>query len=60
MRCILRPMSALFISHSSKDNAFCDQLKDWLASEGHRSVFLDFDAEAGIEAGHSWEEKLYQ
>ncbi|MDH3697112.1 MAG: TIR domain-containing protein [Flavobacteriaceae bacterium] len=53
-------MSAIFISHSSKDNAFCEKLMAWLDGLGHRSVFLDFDAESGIEAGTNWEQKLYR
>ena len=53
-------MSAIFISHSSKDNEFCKKLITWLDDLGHRSVFLDFDASSGISAGSSWEQKLYQ
>lgn len=53
-------MSAIFISHSSRDNEFCKGLYAWLDAQGHRSVFLDFDVSAGIEAGRSWEQKLYQ
>ncbi len=53
-------MSAIFLSHSSEDNAFAEKLKVWLAEQGHRSVFLDFDALSGIEAGRNWEQKLYQ
>ena len=53
-------MSAIFISHSSKDNKFCKVLMEWLDSIGHRSVFLDIDEESGIAAGYNWEQKLYQ
>lgn len=53
-------MSAIFISHSSHDNEFCEKLNTWLAGLGHRSVFLDFDGSSGIEAGSNWEQKLYQ
>ena len=53
-------MSGIFLSHSSGDNAAAAEVKEWLASQGHRSVFLDFDPEAGIPAGRSWEQELYQ
>lgn len=53
-------MSAIFISHSSRDNEFSEKLRVWLHDLGHRSVFLDFDASSGIAAGHNWEQKLYQ
>ncbi len=53
-------MSAIFISHSSKDNEFCEKLINWLSELGHRSVFLDFDEASGIAAGYNWEQKLYQ
>ncbi len=53
-------MSAIFISHSSSDGAVSAEVRDWLVDQGHRSVFLDFDPEAGIPAGRSWEQELYQ
>ena len=53
-------MSAIFISHSSRDNEFCVKLMAWLDDLGHRSVFLDIDASSGIAAGYNWEQKLYQ
>jgi WD40 repeat protein len=52
-------MSNLFISHSSRDTEAAQELKDLLAEQGHRSVFLDMDPEAGIQAGVSWERTLY-
>ncbi|MES2719034.1 MAG: TIR domain-containing protein [Pseudomonadota bacterium] len=52
-------MSDLFISHSSHDNAAAQALQAQLAAQGHRSVFLDFDPQAGIQAGVSWERTLY-
>ena len=52
-------MSAIFISHSSKDNAVAGEIKAKLLEQGHRSFFLDFDPEIGIPAGHSWEQELY-
>ena len=52
-------MSHLFISHSSRDNAAAEDLKDRLEARGHRSLFLDLDPEKGIQAGASWERTLY-
>lgn len=52
-------MSAIFISHSSRDNAVAGELRTRLAEQGHRSVFLDYDPADGIPAGHSWEQELY-
>lgn len=52
-------MSAIFISHSSSDNAVAGELNQRLGGQGHRSVFLDFDPECGIPAGRSWENELY-
>jgi len=53
-------MTAIFISHSSADNAAATQMKEWLAGLGHTSLFLDFDPEAGIRSGSDWEQTLYQ
>ena len=52
-------MSAIFISHSSRDGAVAAEIRDRLVEEGHRSVFLDFDPADGIPAGRSWEQELY-
>lgn len=53
-------MSAIFLSHSSRDNEIAVRVKAWLETQGHRSVFLDFDPERGIPAGRNWERELYQ
>lgn len=53
-------MSAIFLSHSSKDNAVAAEFKEHLERQGHRSIFLDFDPEDGIPAGRDWEQELYQ
>jgi hypothetical protein len=53
-------MSAIFISHSSADKVAAAQMKAWLEAEGHTSLFLDFDPEAGITGGSGWEQTLYQ
>ena len=52
-------MSAIFISHSSKDNAWAERIVAWLKEQGHQSLFLDFDPQNGIPAGRDWEKELY-
>src|SRR5262245_36769901 len=54
----LDPMSQIFISHSSADNAQALAIRQWLAEEGFASVFLDLDPERGIKPGERWEEAL--
>jgi WD40 repeat protein len=53
-------VTAIFISHSSADNAAAADMKKWLEAQGHTSLFLDFDPEAGIRGGAVWEQTLYQ
>ena len=53
-------MPAIFISHSSADNAHAAEIKAWLASIGLEQVFLDFDKTTGIGAGKDWERELYE
>jgi len=53
-------MTAIFISHSSADNVAAADMKTWLEAQGHTSLFLDFDPEAGIKGGTAWEQTLYQ
>ena len=53
-------LSALFISHSSRDNAAAAELVAWLRERGFPSLFLDFDPEMGIPAGRHWEQELYR
>lgn len=53
-------MSALFISHSSRDNELARWLERRLAERNHHSVFLDLDPEKGIVGGQSWERTLYR
>lgn len=52
-------MSAIFISHSSRDNDAAGSLREALERAGYRSVFLDFHPEDGIPAGRNWEAELY-
>lgn len=61
-------MSAIFISHSSEDNAWAERIRDWLKGSANKqqpdvryqSLFLDFDPEQGIPVGRSWRETLYE
>ena len=34
-------MTTLFISHSSKDKAWANEVRDWLHAEHYEAVFLD-------------------
>jgi hypothetical protein len=52
-------MSAIFISHSSKDNDIAAEVKKKLLEQGHISIFLDFDPDLGIPSGRNWEKELY-
>ena len=52
--------TAIFISHSSADNEAAVEMKRWLEAQGHTSLFLDFDPEAGIKGGSNWEQTLYK
>ncbi len=53
-------MASVFISHSSRDNAFAAEIKAWLADQGYENVFLDFDKTTGLDAGREWERQLYE
>lgn len=53
-------MSAIFISHSSRDNDIAIELGRRLADQQHHSIFLDLDPDKGIQAGQSWEQTLYR
>jgi hypothetical protein len=52
-------MSAIFLSHSSKDNAMAQQIAAWLKERKFDSLFLDFDPQVGIPAGRDWKQELY-
>src|SRR3954463_289248 len=52
-------MASLFISHSSRDRAAAERVRERLRAEGFAALFLDFDPEQGIPAGRSWERELY-
>src|SRR5215813_4095715 len=51
-------MARLFISHSSWNNDKAIEVRDWLAANGWKDVFLDLDPERGIAAGQRWKEAL--
>lgn len=51
-------MSGLFISHSGKNNAAAEKVRNWLVDQGWRDVFLDLDPEAGLAPGQRWQEEL--
>ncbi len=53
-------MSAIFLSHSSRDNAAAEAMQTWLHGQRHQSIFLDFDPANGIPAGRDWEQELYR
>jgi hypothetical protein len=53
-------MSAIFISHSSKDNEAAAQLRTLLESQGYASLFLDFDPEVGIPAGRRFSGMMHR
>jgi len=53
-------VSQLFISHSNKDKAITEALATRLRAQGHKSLFIDFDPDAGIPAGSKWLTELYR
>lgn len=53
-------MSAIFISHSSRDNVLARTVEQHLGRRQYHSVFLDLDPEKGIVGGQSWERTLYR
>jgi tetratricopeptide (TPR) repeat protein len=51
-------VARIFISHSSANNDWAIQLRDWLVANGWDDIFLDLDPERGIAAGERWKEAL--
>ena len=51
-------MARIFISHSSANNYWAIQLRDWLVENGWDDIFLELDPERGIAAGERWKEAL--
>ncbi len=61
-------MSAIFISHSSRDNEWALRIRDWLGDgqeerpqeQRFRSLFLDFDPDDGLHVGERWRDQLFE
>jgi hypothetical protein len=53
-------MTTLFISHSSKQRAWSEEIRDALKGRGYESLFLDSHPEDGIPAGVDWEQDLWR
>lgn len=53
-------MSTVFISHSSRDKAWADQIHEALCGGGYTSIFLDHHPQNGIHAGAEWEKMLWR
>ena len=51
----------IFVSHSSKDTPTACELRAWLLGKGYdpAQIFLDSDADSGIQAGADWKESLH-
>jgi WD40 repeat protein/energy-coupling factor transporter ATP-binding protein EcfA2 len=52
-------LTALFISHSSQDDAYAARLVERLRQAGFAALFLDFDQESGIPVGRDWQRELF-
>ena len=52
-------MTTLFISHSSKDKRWAEEVRAALGEEGYES-FLDSHPDDGIPVGAKWEQTLWQ
>ena len=50
----------IFVSHSSKDTPTACELRAWLLGKGYdpAQIFLDSDADSGIQAGADWKESF--
>jgi len=53
-------VAKIFISHSTKDKAEALRIMHWLESHGFESLFLDSDAQHGIQPGSDWEKTLFR
>src|SRR3954447_22956991 len=52
-------MAAVFVSHSSRDQAVTERVVARLRAAGFAALFVDFGPEQGIPAGRNWERELY-
>jgi hypothetical protein len=53
-------MTTLFISHSSKDKLWADEIHKKLRDQDYKALFLDSHPDDGIPAGAEWEKTLYR
>nr|WP_067538639.1 toll/interleukin-1 receptor domain-containing protein [Nocardia crassostreae] len=49
----------MFISHSSADREWAQEIRRWLIAEGHE-VFLDLHPVDGLVVGEEWEPRLHE
>jgi WD40 repeat protein len=56
----MQKRTAVFISHSSQDNAIAGEVRARLEAQGFPAPFLDYHPETGIPAGHDWEHEIYR
>jgi formylglycine-generating enzyme required for sulfatase activity len=56
---MIQTRSTLFISHSSKDKAWAEGMRDRLRGEGY-GTFLDSHPDDGIHPGANWEKTLWR
>jgi hypothetical protein len=52
-------MARVFVSYAVVDASFATGLAAWLGDQGH-SVFFAPDADAGLQAGEVWRERLFR
>lgn len=52
-------MARVFISHAGGDMKPTAEVQRWLIEDGHE-VFLDRDADDGIQLGDEWEQRLHE
>ena len=52
-------MANVFISHSSTDTRWAEQIRQWLSGDGHK-VFLDSHKGDGIRSGDDWQPRLFE
>ena len=53
-------MTTLFISYSSKEKGWAEEVRQALRDQGYQSLFLDSHPDDGIHAGAKWEQTLWQ
>src|SRR5262245_52271007 len=53
-------MTTLFISHSSEDKSWANEMRDELHNQGYTALFLDSHPDDGISVGAKWQKELYR